>query len=184
MSQRRKTYVATVRKHGIRDERPIRAYSSKAVSDYYERQGYEVLAVKAKPRQRRAPVRPLNQFKLNTLAIHEAKKFFNLRYPVSIRVTNHQGGRMGGYRPANNGLSHEISIKSWLTPEQASETLWHELAHAMQNEREQNSWEPTMSPAYKRMWEREKGQYKRAPSEREANRFQLRGKTHPLARPV
>lgn len=78
--------------------------------------------------------------KPNMLAIREACAFLDVKLPVKVRVTNHQGGCMGQHRArydaATRTWSHDILVKSWLTVEQMGETLWHELAHAMQFERD------------------------------------------------
>lgn len=173
---RRKVHVVILAgANGTTVEKLIRAYDTEAAADYFTRRGYRVISSKERTFK-------FNQFKLNTLAIREAQKFFNLAYPVSIKITNHKNGRNGAYCPGKDGLSHEIIVKSWLTPQEASETLWHELTHAMQAEREQQPHESNMLPGWRRSLSREKGQYRNAPSELEAKRYEKRAAEFPLAR--
>ena len=65
-------------------------------------------------------------------AVIEAMDTLGITYPVKIRFMT------GKYRFGThyeNAESHRITIHQGLSAEEASHTLWHELAHAMQAER-------------------------------------------------
>lgn len=73
-------------------------------------------------------------FTLDRRAIREACVFLDIDYSaVKLRLNGRVGPTNGNYR--RRGYEHNIMLKSYLTPEQASQSLWHELAHAMQAER-------------------------------------------------
>lgn len=62
-----------------------------------------------------------------------AAKELGLSYPVVVKQTSREGEQRGAYR-LKPGPLHSITVKSYLTPKQATMTLWHELAHARQAE--------------------------------------------------
>jgi len=121
---------------GISQERAILAYDPESVRDFYARQGYTVLSVeRVKPVRRE---RPQNApWQLNERAIQEAKKFLGITRPIKLKVINHASKNWGEHRVTvgPHGVQQTITIKRWLSPEDASRTLWHELTHAMQTER-------------------------------------------------
>lgn len=75
---------------------------------------------------------------LDQAAIKEAIEFLGLQLPVEIKQPSRVGRRRGSHcfdwNVGAQGV-HAITIKSYLNPERASKTLWHELAHAAQAER-------------------------------------------------
>lgn len=84
------------------------------------------------------PQRPPQSWRIDNVAVTEAKAFFDLKLPVQIKKTSRQGGRRGAYDlrlDAHGRAYHHITMKSWQTAAQAGECLWHELTHAAQYER-------------------------------------------------
>lgn len=81
----------------------------------------------------RAPAPVFGGFTVTQSALADAIDLLDLKLPVKIRYNGRYGATAGNYRFA--GGHHDIMLKSYLTPEQASSTLWHELTHAMQAER-------------------------------------------------
>lgn len=90
-------------------------------------------------------------FKIDQAALAEAIALLGITLPVSVKITAHGGRTLGTHRfkamhgtfmrdkstdTASGGMYHHICIRSWLSVEQAGRTLWHELTHAMQAERE------------------------------------------------
>lgn len=132
----------------------ILAYTVAQVQRYFEGCGYVVSRIeRGDYRTARAQFNPPADggWKLDRAALAEAIALLGLSLPVKIKQTSHQGGRYGAhsFRPlrgkffrdpsrdtAAGGMYHHITVKSWLSPEQAGRTLWHELTHAMQAERE------------------------------------------------
>lgn len=72
-------------------------------------------------------------FRVDQQALKQAIALLGLKVKVKVRFHARNGSTLGNYRFA--GTHHNIMLKSYLTPEQASHTLWHELTHAMQAER-------------------------------------------------
>ncbi len=135
--QRRRTrFIARLEKAGETRERAILAYDAESVRSFYARQGYTVLSVeRVKPTRRE---RPQNApWTLDERAIQEAREFLGITRPVTLKVINHASRTMGEHRVTvgPNGVRQTIAIKGWLSPEDASRTLWHELTHAAQTER-------------------------------------------------
>lgn len=133
-------------------------------------------------------------YRLDESAIEEAKEFFGLTLPVRVQFNSRVGGTDGNWRLSSDYIGgpnfHKIMLKSYLTPEKASETLWHELTHAMQAEREARAAgvEPSHAEA-KRVWResaiRGKGTaYARKPIEIEARAHEQYAEALPLARPL
>lgn len=150
--QRRTRWLVELSRNGKASERQILGYHEQNVRDYYERMGYTVRSI-TKHRPSKAE-RPANKpWRKNERAIREAIEFLGITLPVEIKPTGHAGGRFGCHRllplgptvrtvgsrvygaEHTNKLVHRITIKSWRSAEEASRTLWHELAHAMQAER-------------------------------------------------
>jgi hypothetical protein len=135
--QRRRTrYLARLEKAGVTRERAILAYDPESVRSFYARQGYNVLSVERVKPTRSA--RPTNApWRLDERAIQEARDFLGITKPISIKVLNHASRNWGEHRVTvgPHGVRQTIAVKRWLSPEDASRTLWHELTHAMQTER-------------------------------------------------
>lgn len=186
------------------ETRHILAYSAEGVRNFYERSGYTVLEVST-VRRTRTTERPANKpWRVNERAIREAAEFLGLTLPVRIKPTNHAGGRYGchelrpegpGVRIKNGriygienatGLFHHITAKAWRSAQEANETLWHELAHAMQAERELSKlaapWDALDGlRAWAACADRGRGTaYARKPVEREARSYEQFAAEHPL----
>lgn len=78
-------------------------------------------------------------YRLDKAECLAAKRFFGLKWPVSIRYDNRKGdySELWGchrVRYKDGKPYHKITIKRYLSPEVASAVLWHELTHAMQAE--------------------------------------------------
>lgn len=98
--------------------------------------------------------RPATGAQPDLAAITEACAFMGLRLPVEVKLSPRQRGAYGNYWPlptggqvravgnkihnidSATGWKHRITVKNWLTVEQMGETLWHELTHALQFERD------------------------------------------------
>lgn len=132
----------------------ILAYDRAGAAAYYERRGLTVIRVEAGDyRHVEASAKPGEIWKLDREALQLALDFFRIELPVEIKFTGHRGGRLGAHTLDAYGgnvikrggriahldsatdIKHKITVKRWLSAEQASRTLWHELAHAMQAER-------------------------------------------------
>lgn len=72
-------------------------------------------------------------WRLNRKALNEAIDLIGLKLPVKLRTDARVGSTNGNYRFRNGG--HDIMLKTYLSAEQATKTLWHEPCHAMQAER-------------------------------------------------
>lgn len=119
------------------EKKVVLAYSGAEATDFYVRKGFDVLRV-TKGDHRKVTKLPTGA-RPNSRAIREACDFLGVALPVKVRVTSHQGYTHGMHtaRPSiGGGWYHDILVKSWLTAEQMGATLWHELAHAMQFERD------------------------------------------------
>lgn len=68
--------------------------------------------------------------------IGDALTLLDIEKPVVVKWTAGMN-RRGSYRYTKDGR-HSVAISTYLNPEQASETLWHELVHAHQQERYEN----------------------------------------------
>ena len=97
----------------------------------------------------RMKLNPDAGWRLDEAALTHAQSLLGLRWPVSVVTNAREGGTAGNYRitrgteaPARLShlwavpLYHRVMLKSYLTPEEANESLWHELIHACQAERE------------------------------------------------
>ena len=191
---------------GLPIQRQILAYDAMHVRSFYERQGYVVGSIA--PVRRGAltasPAPSGGGWTLDRMNLQQAVEFFGLKLPVEVKQTGHQGGRMAAHVLDPRGGStytrggriynldtathrvHKITVKSWLTAEQAGRALWHELQHAAQAERVMT---PGMTPAdHLRAWNRtlrsENGgiAYMRKPIEVEAREAEPLNDDCPLAR--
>lgn len=66
-------------------------------------------------------------------AVLEALDYFGIVDPTEVKFT---AGihRKGAHRYAGPGQPHLITVSTYLSPEEAGRTLWHELCHAAQRE--------------------------------------------------
>jgi hypothetical protein len=101
-----------------------------AIVDHYNRLGKAVLRV---DKGDHVHVKPEGGFTVDQAALRDAIALLDLKVPVRIRYNSRAGRTNGNYR--RRATHHDIMLKSYLTPEEASSTLWHELTHAMQAER-------------------------------------------------
>jgi hypothetical protein len=111
------------------------------------------------PRTAGAP----ESWSINPDAIEKARAHMGLRFPVEVNLVQ---GTHGQYRGAEDG-THKIDLVSWLNPESASKQLWHEMTHALQQEREPQMW-PHHQRAYDQFVERWPDKYQNHPWEVEA----------------
>lgn len=162
------------------------AYTGPEASAYYSVRGWSVLRV-TKGDYRKTVKRPTGA-RPNRARIREAIDFLDLALPVNVRVVNHQHGCYGAhkakYDAATGQWSHDIIVKSWLTAEQMGHTIWHELAHAMQFERD--AWRPGLDVfTIRRTWHtayRDGTTYRRKPYEVEARSYEPHNDEIALAR--
>lgn len=133
----RTRYTVTTQKEGVGVQRQVvLCYTAQWATDYFTRRGFVVLSVQKgdyRKQQRVAATKAAGGFTIDRKALAAAIEQLGLKLPVKIRYNARVGGTQGNYRLRNG--NHDIMLKSYLTPEQASSTLWHELTHAMQAER-------------------------------------------------
>lgn len=113
----------------------VLAYSVEKAYALLEARGYYNVERVAKPTTQRPQG---GGFRVIPSALAEARDFLGLAFPVKIRTHARAGSVRGNYRlghDAHGRPFHNIMLKDYLDPEQASKTLWHELTHAMQAER-------------------------------------------------
>lgn len=82
--------------------------------------------------QRAAERRAVGGFTIDRQALAEAKRLLGITKPLDIRQTSRHGSQNGNHQ--FDGLKHRIMVKSYLTPDEATSTLWHELTHCRQAE--------------------------------------------------
>lgn len=188
-AKRRQSYILRVAKtqFGQRKEEDIRvrAYSEEGARTCAIRYGYNIVACRkyVKAEYHQAPEN--SGFKISALNLRSAEKLLGLTWPIEIKKTSHKGGRRGCYKPTmrNGRYVHAITIKSWLDPEQAGRTLFHELTHGLQAEREiikHSNW-----PAFVRAWNakyRDGTAYEAKPQEIEARANEALNDKYPLAK--
>lgn len=149
-------------------------FSAASARSFFEGRGFVVLQVEAgdyRKAERAAAARASGGFRIDREALAAAIELLGLTLPVKIRFTSRVGNVNGNYRLHASGY-HDIMLKSYRTTQQASETLWHELTHAMQAERFQRD-NPHLTPrtAWLAQLQQSKGKYKRCPLEIEARRM-------------
>lgn len=143
---RRKTFLvdfvsAPAGRHAFKGLEVL-ASGEAAIRDFYETRGYVVGTIKPKPRRKTG-------WKINEAAIQEACEFLGLTLPIyfdhssGYKNAGSYGPRFGWALPQaapehlrRAPLVHRIMVRRFDDAEAASRTLWHELAHAMQAERE------------------------------------------------
>lgn len=112
-----------------------------ALYDYFSTDGWSVLSIIPKAEWKRAKS---SGWKIRSGVLENATK--GLVFPVVIKQTGHKGGRWGAHQlrstskaPSNikrqlkknkMPMYHHITVKSWLSPKEAGETIYHELDHA------------------------------------------------------
>ncbi len=115
-----------------REPRVVLSYTSAGAGEHYERMGYTVLKV-VKGDHRKPVALPARRFVIDQPALADAIDLLGLKVPVKIRYNSRQGATAGNYRFRYG--AHDIMLKSYATAAEASQTLWHELQHAVQAER-------------------------------------------------
>ena len=68
-----------------------------------------------------------------------ARARLRISRPVRVKVTG-QKKTAGRYKGINGG-THEVTLSTYLSLDEAGETLWHEMAHAAQREAYQSHGE-------------------------------------------
>lgn len=195
-TRRRQRFTVSTHLAGETKNRVILAPDDRSARLHYERKGYRVLSVRkgdyraqAARAQRNAQLRTTGA-RPNMLSIRTAIKELGLRYPVDVKVIPHKSGRSGQHKailgPAHSSFSlkHEIFVKDWLSADEMGGTLWHELTHAMQWERDIAAYAKTNKHAtelYKEVYN-DGTSYKAKGWEREANRAKANNSRLRLAR--
>lgn len=155
-------------------------YTAESARAFYERNGQTVTrVVKGDHRveARNAAIKAAGGFRLDRAALQAACAELGLKLPVKVRFNSRVGGTNGNYRFM--GTHHDVMLKSYRTPQQATATLWHELCHAMQAERAGGTPEWAKVRA-----EQQRVPYSRRPIEVEARRFAAERSNRPLTRPL
>ncbi len=119
-------------------QRVIMSYPGRdaEIVEHYARRGFTVVRV---DHGDLVSVKPQGGYRVDAEALKAAIELLGLKLPVKVRHNSRVGSTRGNYRITKDG-THDIMVKSYLTPEQASSTLWHELTHAMQAERAGANW--------------------------------------------
>jgi hypothetical protein len=195
MRRTRYNFIAT-NPRGDNGPIDVLAYSAPGAVRVLYGHGYTDIEPVAKPRKAKPHARA--QWVKDEQAIAEVIDFLGIKLPVVIKQTGHQGGRHGAHifrassgkfmrNPAHDtatgGMYHHITVKSWLSPKGAGETIWHELCHAMQAERE-SAHATTMREQFD-AWSTcsaRGGTYDRRPVEVEARSYEHFNDEKPLAR--
>lgn len=155
-----------------RAKRVILAYTAADARMHYERKGVAVSKVVLGDYRATGG----GGWRVDHAALRDACDLLGLKLPVSIRFNSRVGKTHGNYTFRRGG--HDIMLKAYRTAEQASETLWHELTHALQVERGGGTYQ-----AFEKMVEDEKGVYQNAPSEIEAREMSATMADIPLVVP-
>lgn len=163
------------------ERKVILDYSGDSALLYYRVKGFDPVKVVKGDYRHAEAMGDGTGWTLNRANYRAALDFFGIRLPVTIKQTSHKGGRYGAHqlRPSG-GLHHHITVKSWLSPEQAGQTLWHELTHAMQAERCAADNPGRELVAWRQTPER-RGAYARRPIEVEARSYESFNVELPLA---
>lgn len=167
----RTRYTVTLRSGETLRREVILAYSADGARSFYEGRGNTVVEIEKGDYRLQSPD---SGFNIMQDALKAAQKELGLVLPVKIRFNARQGRTNGNYR--FNTTHHDIMIKSYLSPEQASSTLWHELTHAMQAERvggTKSVWADFLK-------DQSSYSYKNRPIEIEANKMSRAKKDSPL----
>lgn len=175
---RRRTRHRLITDKGTLD---VLAFSRERALAVAEQHGYTVIGAVAPVRRQveRVPASAAKWAK-DERAIRAAIAQLGIRRPVNIKLTGHKGGRNGAYTTRGHG--HNITVKNWLTPEQATETLWHELRHAYQFEQCVGPATGTAALALWRSYPGRRGSYENRPMERDARSYAAKNRHIPLTR--
>jgi hypothetical protein len=154
----------------------ILAYDGAGADSYYRRRGYDVKRVTKGDYRKTQALREAatGGFTIDRAALKDACDLLGLKLPVRLRYNSRVGRTMANHRFW--GDYHDVMLKSYLTPEEASTALWHELTHAMQAERAGTLHE------WLRIGKAEHGLYEHAPTEIEARDMQATMKDVMLCR--
>lgn len=145
------------------------------------RKGWRIKSFKPASEDRRS--NPNAGWRVSTAGLERAKREFGLTLPIRIKQTSVVGGREGAHRlEFSDGLPvHNIRAKSYLTPERATEVLWHELTHAAQAERAIQAANGDVTAWGRESKRQRQWAYKDRPIEMEANRNMRNFRHIPLA---
>lgn len=114
-------------------------------------------------------------------AIEQACERLGVRGCVRIYLSESRRGRWQGSQCWDERADeHVIMLARWLSPAEASRTLWHELTHCAQTERGDELFTNISSSARARMAE---AAYRALPGEREAMRNERLGDRYRLVSP-
>lgn len=140
------------------------AYSETEIRAHYGDRVKTVTKGDARIAERNAQIKSKGGFLVDKVALRKATEELGLRHEVRVRTNSRVGTTLGRHR--FYGHYHDIMLKGYLTPEQASATLWHELAHARQAERagSAHAWN-------KEVRKQRRCSYKQRPIEIEANKL-------------
>lgn len=203
---RRTRYTFTMSHESSNDivRKVVLCYQPDVMRRHYVECGWTVLSVERGDYRREARKQAMvpqgGGFKINQANLREAIDLLGIKLPVQIRYNGKAGPTNGTHRfaprsgkfmhdqerdTARGGMVHRITLKSYLTADQAGRTLWHELTHAMQAERETREAQ-TMREAFMG-WRfcsaRGRGvSYSRKPIEVEAREHEPLNDDLPLAR--
>ncbi len=197
MSRRRTRYIALAAKRPNQVEAKdvfVMAYSLEGARNLLDQNGmtYEKVTTYAAYQKALARIENRNAggYRLDQRAINEAIDYLGLKLPVRVRFSSRAGSVRGNYRLGRSMAGpnfHNIMLKTYIGAEQASKTLWHELTHAMQAEREiLAAGQALTDPAGKLTWQhadaRGRGRsYKNKPIEVEAREGEAMHEACPLA---
>ena len=120
-------------------EEPVVAltYSAQAAVDLANKRGWKVTKVIKGDYRKIARAREAKAnggFTIDQRALAAAKQELGIVRPVKIYRNSKVGGTDGKHRWTRGTQYHKVMLKSYLTPEQASFALWHELQHCKQCE--------------------------------------------------
>lgn len=187
----RYTVEATKGQFGQREKFDFLAMSETSGRAFLSRKGYRIhsfiTAAQAVAQKQNAGWRK------SLAGLTRARQELGITLPILIKQTSRIGDQQGihSLHLENGKLHHHIIVKSYLTPEEATEVLWHELTHAAQAERAaakvvrpedfsalsyrvKTAW--TAEQIHQRDWP-----YSRRPIEREANENMRKFAHIPLA---
>lgn len=171
-AQRRQRFRATVIRPGSTqiEELHFLTYTKDQAIRLAERRGIKIVTILT-PAQFKAQQPAVGRaYKIDQAALAEAIEFLGLKLKVRIRFNARQGRVNGNYK--RDYMGHDIMLKSYLTVEQASKTLWHELAHAMQSERAGSVWDWNVVANEKRPGRSRRIEYRNRPIEVEARTYE------------
>lgn len=199
---RRSRFTVVWQRGGKEHRDVILAYTAACAADYFTRRGGTIVSLTHGDYRRQAAeiaARAGGGFTIDRAALAEAIELLGLKLPVQVKLNSrfgdadgihHFAPRRGAFKKdpsrdtAADGFVHKITVKSYLTPNGAGETLWHELAHAMQAERE-TAGSTTMREAFdawKHCSARRRGvTYRAKPIEVEAREHEALNTDLPLA---